>query len=120
MIRSDSGAVTSGIASRPLRADARRNRDKLVTAARAALAADDDDAPESANADTLQYTVRIQAPQPLAQLLEKNLDLMRFRGNARMDRRQLQRLIRAAPQQIETLVATEGDRKSTRLNSSHS
>jgi translocation and assembly module TamA len=77
-----------------------------ILACGAALAADD--APESANADTLQYTVRIQAPQPLAQLLEKNLDLMRFRGNARIDRRQLQRLIRAAPQQIETLVATEG------------
>jgi translocation and assembly module TamA len=59
-------------------------------------------------ADALQYTVRIQAPEPLAELLEKNLDLMRFRGNASMDRRQLQRLIRAAPQQITTLVATEG------------
>jgi translocation and assembly module TamA len=41
-------------------------------------------------------------------LLEKNLDLMRFRGNASIDRRQLQRLIRAAPQQIRDLVATEG------------
>ena len=56
----------------------------------------------------LQYSVNLQAPQPLAELLEKNLDLMRFRGNPRMDRRQLQRLIRAAPQQIKALVATEG------------
>ena len=45
MSRSNSDAVSSdiagsGIASRPQRADARRNRDKLVATARAALAAD--------------------------------------------------------------------------------
>jgi translocation and assembly module TamA len=75
----------------------------------AADASEGSDSGESGNdVEGLQYSVNIQAPEPLAELLEKNLDLMRFRGNARMDRRQLQRLIRAAPEQIKTLVATEG------------
>ena len=59
-------------------------------------------------ADAFDYTVRIDAPAPLKEMLEKNLDLLRFRGNARMDREQLQRMVRAAPAQVRTLVATDG------------
>ena len=59
-------------------------------------------------AEGLQYKVRIDAPRPLEQLLEQNLDLVRFRGNPRIDREQLQRLVRVAPEQIKTLVATDG------------
>ncbi|MRV72909.1 BamA/TamA family outer membrane protein [Duganella sp. FT92W] len=55
-----------------------------------------------------QYTVRIAAPGKLDDLLRENLDVVRFRGNARMDREQLQRMVRAAPEQVKTLVATEG------------
>lgn len=56
----------------------------------------------------IKYTVNIDAPDELEELLEKNLDLMRFRGNARMTREQLFRLVRTTPEQIRTLVATAG------------
>ena len=56
----------------------------------------------------LKYEVRIDAPKELEELLEQNLDLMRFRGNSRMDRDQLFRLVRTTPEQIRTLVATAG------------
>jgi translocation and assembly module TamA len=55
-----------------------------------------------------EYTVRINAPRALESLLEDNLDLVRFRTNPRMDRDQLQRMLRSAPEQIKTLVATAG------------
>lgn len=61
-----------------------------------------------AMAEGLRYRVHIDAPRPLATLLEQNLDLERFRGNARIDREQLQRMVRVAPAQIRTLVATDG------------
>jgi translocation and assembly module TamA len=56
----------------------------------------------------VRYTVSIDAPGPLAELLEKNLDLVRFRGNADIDLGQLEQLVRVAPDQVRTLVATEG------------
>ncbi len=59
-------------------------------------------------AQGLDYRVQINAPGKLDTLLEQNLDLVRFRGNPRTDRDQLQRLVRAAPEQSRTLVATEG------------
>jgi translocation and assembly module TamA len=59
-------------------------------------------------ADSFQYAVRINAPGKLDDLLRDNLDVVRFRGNPRMDREQLQRMVRAAPAQVKTLVATEG------------
>src|SRR5476651_2621904 len=62
----------------------------------------------TAHAAGLNYEVRIDAPGSLAKLLEQNLDLLRFRGNARIDREQLQRMVRAAPEQVKTLVATDG------------
>ena len=58
--------------------------------------------------EPLHYEVRIDAPRPLNELLEQNLDLLRFRGNPRIDREQLQRLVRVAPGQIKALVATDG------------
>ncbi|MGV7207926.1 autotransporter assembly complex protein TamA [Oxalobacteraceae bacterium A2-2] len=64
--------------------------------------------PLLATADGLDYRVRIEAPGKLDDLLEHNLDLVRFRGNARIDREQLQRLVRVAPEQVRTLVATDG------------
>jgi translocation and assembly module TamA len=59
-------------------------------------------------AQGVNYTVRIEAPRPLDELLENNLDLVRWRGNPRLDRDQLQRLIKNTPDQVRTLVATEG------------
>jgi len=56
----------------------------------------------------IKYEVNIDAPKELEELLEKNLDLIRFRGNARMTREQLFRLVRTTPEQIRTLVATAG------------
>ncbi|MGF6275236.1 translocation and assembly module TamA [Massilia sp. UYP11] len=60
------------------------------------------------NAPAVDYTVRIDAPRALEELLEDNLDLMRWRGNARVDLEQLQRLVKEAPEQARTLIATEG------------
>ena len=62
----------------------------------------------AALAQPVAYTVRIDAPRPLDDLLENNLDLMRWRGNPRLDLEQLQRLVKAAPEQAKTLIATEG------------
>ena len=63
---------------------------------------------QAASPAPLHYEVRIDAPRPLEQLLEQNLDLLLFRGNPRIDREQLQRLVRVAPGQIRALVATDG------------
>ena len=59
-------------------------------------------------APALQYDVRVNAPGDLDELLEKNLDLERFRGNPRMDREQLQRLVRDTPEEAKNLIATAG------------
>ncbi|MES3023394.1 MAG: autotransporter assembly complex family protein [Pseudomonadota bacterium] len=56
----------------------------------------------------MPYTVEVEAPRPLEKLLENNLDLVRWRGNPRLDLDQLQRLVKAAPEQARTLIATEG------------
>ncbi|WP_082494008.1 autotransporter assembly complex family protein [Massilia sp. Leaf139] len=56
----------------------------------------------------VNYTVRIDAPGKLDDLLEDNLDLLRWRGNPRVDLEQLQRLVKAVPEEAKTLVATEG------------
>ena len=56
----------------------------------------------------VKYTVRIDAPGSLDNLLEDNLDLLRWRGNPRVDLDQLQRLVKAVPEEAKTLIATEG------------
>ncbi|MBA4094589.1 MAG: outer membrane protein assembly factor, partial [Candidatus Accumulibacter sp.] len=57
---------------------------------------------------SVNYTVRIDAPGKLDDLLEDNLDLLRWRGNPRVDLEQLQRLVKAVPEEAKTLIATEG------------
>jgi translocation and assembly module TamA len=59
-------------------------------------------------AQGLNYEVRVDAPGLLKSLLEQNLDLMRWRGHAGLDLSQLQHLVKVAPEQVRTLVATEG------------
>ena len=66
------------------------------------------DSPATEAPAPLQYEVKVNAPGDLDELLEKNLDLERFRGNPRMDREQLQRLVRDTPEQAKNLVATAG------------
>jgi translocation and assembly module TamA len=59
-------------------------------------------------AQGLKYRVRIDAPGPLDELLQNNLDLVRWRGDPHVDLRMLQRLVREAPQQVKNLLETEG------------
>jgi translocation and assembly module TamA len=72
------------------------------------VAAAQDQPPAEAPSRAIDYDVRIDAPRQLRDLLENNLDLMRWRGNPRLDMEQLLRLVRTTPEQIKTLVATEG------------
>lgn len=65
-------------------------------------------APAIVCAQGVPYSVQIEAPGQLDELLENNLDLVRWRGNPRLDRDQLQRLVKNTPDQVRTLVATEG------------
>jgi translocation and assembly module TamA len=60
------------------------------------------------SAQGLNYQVHIEAPGQLKALLEQNLDLMRWRGHVGLDLSQLQHLVKVAPEQVKTLVATEG------------
>ncbi|WP_307183915.1 autotransporter assembly complex family protein [Massilia sp. BSC265] len=60
------------------------------------------------HAQGIDYQVRIDAPRQLEEMLEENLDLMRWRGNPRVDMEQLQRLVKEAPAQAKTFIATEG------------
>jgi translocation and assembly module TamA len=64
--------------------------------------------PGAVLAQGMQYNVRVNAPGRLEELLTDNLDLLRFRGNPRIDREQLQRMARSAPEQAKTLLATAG------------
>ena len=59
-------------------------------------------------AQGIKYAVAIDAPRPIEKLLKDNLDLLRWQGNPRLDLDQLQRLVKAAPEQAKTLIATEG------------
>lgn len=65
-------------------------------------------AAEQAAPRAVDYRVRIDAPGDLDELLEENLDLVRWRGNSRVDLEQLQRLIKETPEQARKLLATEG------------
>lgn len=60
------------------------------------------------HAQGIDYQVRIDAPRQIENMLEENLDLMRWRGNSRVDMEQLQRLVKEAPEQAKTFIATEG------------
>lgn len=54
------------------------------------------------------YAVSLQVPQAQRQLLERHLDLFRWRDSERMDETQLRRLVSQAPAQIRTFLASEG------------
>ena len=62
----------------------------------------------AAFAQPVSYSVAIEAPGDIEDLLRENLDLVRWQGNPRVDQEQLARLVRAAPAQARTLVETEG------------
>ena len=57
---------------------------------------------------TLAYDIRLDVPAQQRKLLESNLDLYRWRGSERLDQAQLRRLVNQAPEQIRTLLSTEG------------
>lgn len=54
------------------------------------------------------YRVELDAPPRFRKLLREQLDLYRERGNERMDSAQLAKAVRAAPDRIRELLATEG------------
>ena len=56
----------------------------------------------------LDYRIDLDAPPALSKLLETHLDLYRWRDSERLDDVQLHRLVRQAPQQIRSLLSTEG------------
>lgn len=56
----------------------------------------------------LDYRVELDVPQAYRDLLEKNLDINRWHNNPMLDTVQLQSLYQAAPDNIRTLLATEG------------
>jgi len=61
-----------------------------------------------AYAEGLDYRVELDVPQAYRDLLEKNLDINRWHNNPVLDTAQLQSLYQAAPENIRTLLATEG------------
>jgi len=61
-----------------------------------------------AHADESHYQIEIEAPSPLNALLEKHLDILKWRNNPRMSPNEWQRLTASTPQQIRDLLATEG------------
>jgi translocation and assembly module TamA len=62
----------------------------------------------NALAQGVQYRVEIEAPAPLAKLLEANLDIVRWSKRADVTAEQLEQLMRTAPDQIKAILATEG------------
>jgi translocation and assembly module TamA len=56
----------------------------------------------------LVYDISLEAPLAQRTMLEKHLDLYRWRGNERMDEQQLRRLVDQAPAQIRAFLASEG------------
>jgi len=59
-------------------------------------------------AESVHYQVEITAPTPLKDLLQKHLDMLKWRDNPRMNPAEWQRLYSLAPQNIKDLIATEG------------
>src|SRR4051794_6612662 len=80
----------------------------IVLAVYALLAAPFTLAQDAPPQQGLNYNVQIEAPGGLDDLLRDNLDLLRWRGNPRVDLPQLRRLVRDAPEQARALVETEG------------
>ncbi len=61
-----------------------------------------------AQAGEKQYQVEIIAPAPFNTLLEKHLQIIKWRDNPRMTSTEWQRLFNIAPENIKELLATEG------------
>ncbi|MDR5172799.1 outer membrane protein assembly factor [Methylobacillus flagellatus] len=55
-----------------------------------------------------RYSVDIDAPSSVDDLLEKHLDIMRWLNSPRMNTAEWHRLLQATPRNIEDLLATEG------------
>ena len=66
-----------------------------------------------AQADEGRYQVEISAPAPFNALLQKHLQIIKWRHNPRMTPAEWQRLFSVAPQNIKELLATEGYFSST-------
>lgn len=60
------------------------------------------------NPSSWSYGIELKVPHAQRRLLEENLDLYRWRGNARMNEAQLHRLVQQAPGQIREFLSTEG------------
>ncbi len=56
----------------------------------------------------IAYSIGLEAPQAQRALLEKHLDLYRWRDSERMDEAQLRRLVELAPAQMRDFLASEG------------
>lgn len=56
----------------------------------------------------IKYDVVLSVPQAQRELLEKHLNLYRWRNSERMDEDQLRNLVNQAPDNIRDLLATEG------------
>jgi translocation and assembly module TamA len=61
-----------------------------------------------AQAESAKYQVEITSPTLLKDLLQKHLDMVKWRDNPRMSPAEWQRLYSLAPQNIKDLLATEG------------
>lgn len=59
-------------------------------------------------ATALDYQITLDAPGNLRPLLVKHLDIYRWRDKPALDEQQLRRLYLLTPDQIKTLIATEG------------
>ncbi|HEY9380228.1 MAG TPA: autotransporter assembly complex family protein [Burkholderiales bacterium] len=66
------------------------------------------DAQPAAENARLRYHVDVRAPQPLADMLEKGLSLVRWQDDPQMSADLLRRLLGEAVQQTKRAVATEG------------
>ena len=54
------------------------------------------------------YAVDINAPRPIAKLLDEHLDVVRHRNDRQLEPGELDRLVAIVPQQVRELLATEG------------
>jgi translocation and assembly module TamA len=61
-----------------------------------------------ASAQSVRFRVELSAPGPLAKLLQSNLDIERWSKRDDVTDGQLQQLVRAAPDQVRQILATEG------------
>jgi len=61
-----------------------------------------------AAAETIGYTVDIQAPENLVSVLRDNLDIVSWANREDVNEEQVRQLVKTAPEQVRNLLATEG------------